>query len=29
LIGSGPIAIANLVVMPFAMATLVMKLRLG
>jgi MtN3 and saliva related transmembrane protein len=29
LIGSGPVAIANLVVMPFAMATLVMKLRLG
>jgi MtN3 and saliva related transmembrane protein len=29
LIGSGPVTIANLVVMPFAMATLVMKLRLG
>jgi MtN3 and saliva related transmembrane protein len=28
-IGSGPVTISNLVVMPFAMATLVMKLRAG
>lgn len=28
-IGSGPVAIANIVVMPFALATLVMKLRQG
>jgi MtN3 and saliva related transmembrane protein len=29
LIGSGPVAIANLIVMPFALATLWMKLRAG
>jgi MtN3 and saliva related transmembrane protein len=28
-IGSGPVTISNLVVMPFAFATLVMKLRNG
>ena len=28
-IGSGPVAVANVVVMPFALATLVMKLRAG
>jgi MtN3 and saliva related transmembrane protein len=28
-IGSGPVAISNLVVMPFALATLMMKLRNG
>ena len=28
-IGSGPIMISNLIVMPFAMATLVMKLKGG
>ena len=28
-IGSGPVTISNLIVMPFAMATLYMKLRLG
>jgi MtN3 and saliva related transmembrane protein len=28
-IGSGPVAISNLVVMPFALATLAMKLRHG
>lgn len=28
-IGSGPVAVANIVVMPFAVATLVMKLRQG
>ena len=28
-IASGPVAIANLIIMPFAFATLVMKLRLG
>lgn len=28
-IGSGPVAISNIVVMPFALATLAMKLRLG
>jgi MtN3 and saliva related transmembrane protein len=28
-IGSGPVTISNLVVMPFAIATLGMKLRLG
>ena len=28
-IGSGPVAISNIVVMPFAVATLVMKLRQG
>ena len=28
-IGSGPVAASNIVVMPFAIATLVMKLRLG
>ena len=26
-IGSGPVTVSNLIVMPFAMATLVMKLR--
>jgi len=29
MIGSGPVALANLLVMPFAMATLVLKLRSG
>ena len=28
-IGSGPVMISNLIVMPFAMATLGMKLKLG
>jgi MtN3 and saliva related transmembrane protein len=28
-IGSGPVAVSNLIVMPFALATLVMKLRHG
>lgn len=28
-IGSGPVTVSNLVVMPFAVATLVMKLKLG
>ncbi len=28
-LGSGPLTIANVIVMPFALATLVMKLRLG
>jgi MtN3 and saliva related transmembrane protein len=28
-IGSGPVMISNLIVMPFAMATLVMKLKVG
>ena len=28
-IGSGPVAVSNLIVMPFAIATLVMKLRSG
>jgi MtN3 and saliva related transmembrane protein len=28
-IGSGPVALSNLIVMPFAVATLVMKIRLG
>lgn len=28
-IGSGPVAISNMIVMPFAIATLVMKLRHG
>ena len=28
-IGSGPVAVSNVVVMPFALATLVMKLRSG
>jgi MtN3 and saliva related transmembrane protein len=28
-ISSGPVAISNLVVMPFGMATLVMKLKVG
>jgi uncharacterized protein with PQ loop repeat len=28
-IGSGPVTISNLIVMPFAMATLYTKLRLG
>jgi MtN3 and saliva related transmembrane protein len=29
MIGSGPVTLSNLVVMPFALATLVMKLRHG